>query len=175
MTAQEWKDTAVAWESVVTIIAILVGGGWTIARFWREREGAPRIQFDVSVRVLGCTGNQLLLELLAVLENTGKIRHRIERLTFSVTYLAKGDQVAYATSTAETSVAPFSRSGGSGSWLGSRWLYTFVEPGVRQSYTIVSSIPCDAIYVHLSGRFDYPGGKEIHDAEWVGPVPETTA
>jgi hypothetical protein len=167
MTAQEWKDIMAAWESVITIIAIIVGGGWAIARFWREREGAPRIQFDVRMKVLGNTGAQLLLEVLAVLENTGKIRHRIERLTFSLSYLVTGDPIAHA---GQTSAVPFPHNGGTGSWLGDKWLYTFVEPGVRQSYTVVWTIPSAAVYVHLSGRFDYPGGNEIHDAEWVTSI-----
>src|SRR4051794_16970076 len=93
MSPQEWKDATAGIQSVVTALALLVGGVWALARFWREREGAPRIQFDTTARFVGRKDDQWLVELLATLENRGKIRQSIEKFTFRVTYAVAADEM----------------------------------------------------------------------------------
>jgi hypothetical protein len=48
LTIGEWKDIADAIASVVTFVAILVGGWWTWRRFRRTPESRAKISLDVS-------------------------------------------------------------------------------------------------------------------------------
>lgn len=168
MNAQEWKDVAEAVESIVTALALLVGGGWALARFWREREGAPRIQFDTSARFWGKKSDAWMVEVIATLENRGRIRQKIEKFTFSLTYLTDGDL------SADRVEAPFPNACGGGSWIPRDWLYTFIEPGVMQSYRIIAAVPASARYLHIASRFDYVGTNEFHESDWVGVVPPSS-
>jgi hypothetical protein len=166
MTPQEWKDATAGIQSVVTALAILGGGVWALARFWREREGAPRIQFDTTARFVGRKDEQWLVELLATLENRGKIRQRIEKFTFRVTCATTTDEMV------GVSVVPFQHECASGSWISKDWSYTFVEPGVKQSYSVVVMVPASSGFLHIGARFDYTGTNEFHEADWTGKVPQ---
>jgi hypothetical protein len=169
MTPQNWKDVTAGIQSVVTAAALLGGGWWALARFWREREGALRIQFDLAVRFIGYRVEIWLVELIATLENKGKIRHKIKEFTFQLSYLTSAGEISSVD--ASKLIVPFQNIAASGSWLSKNWLYTFVEPGVKQSFTVVTTIPEEALYLYLSARFDYAGGSEFHESDWTGKVP----
>src|SRR5438132_3184136 len=86
------KGTAAA-ESAVTAAAILAGGFWTYRRFIRQQEDFPHIQFAVDVNFVGVQDGSWLLEVVALVENKGKVRHTVKKFDFDLRYLKPGDPV----------------------------------------------------------------------------------
>ncbi len=79
----EWSEII---KNVVTTIAILIGGAWTIYRFGINRERHPKLQFDLLLNVLGKTEQHYIVELTATIENKGLTRLYIEDFIFHLLY-----------------------------------------------------------------------------------------
>ncbi len=61
-------------ESIVTIIAIVVGGIWVLYRLGRERTDVWNLQMNVTPQVLDYSGDSNLLIIWVSLRNIGKIK-----------------------------------------------------------------------------------------------------
>ena len=85
------------WAEIVrnlgTGIAILIGGGWAFWRFIIQRERHPKIEFTLDLHVLGNYDNTVLVELIAIVENKGLVRHSFKDFHFDLLYLPKGGQL----------------------------------------------------------------------------------
>jgi len=67
------KDAAAALESVVTVVAIVVGGIWTYRAFIRSRGNHPRAKIEHQVSFRGLPNGSQLLILDVFIENVGQI------------------------------------------------------------------------------------------------------
>ena len=173
MSAVQFKDIMAGLQSLATVIAIAAGGWWTYIRFVREREAVPRIQFTVAVRVIGQQASSWIVELLALVDNKGKVRHTIREFRFDLRYLNEGDQIAAGGPKIGEQVNVF-RKAQEGSWMPPDWGYTFIEPGVNTRYSFISSLPSTATFALLHGRFAYEGSDDFHTADCMIAVIDPT-
>ena len=74
-------------SSIVTTVALLIVGVWTLYRFGISRELYPKLQFDLDLRHLGNSGDKTIVELVAVITNKGITRQYIHDFKFNDCYL----------------------------------------------------------------------------------------
>lgn len=75
MNPENFSHVAGSIESLATVVALGIGGYWTYRRFIRQRENCPFIEFTVDVHFVGRQGGKWIVELIAYLENKGKVQH----------------------------------------------------------------------------------------------------
>lgn len=153
-------------------ITVVVGAGaavWAIVKTVRRREHAPRLQFAVDIQFVGVQDGQWLVELLALVDNNGLVRHTIREFTFDLRilyardHIKEGDQAVNGQTLIPNKIK-------TGAWVPSAWEGTFIEPGVQTRYSFVSAIPVNATFALLHGRFDY-GQNSFHTADKLVAVP----
>lgn len=71
-------------SSIVTTLAILLAGLWTLYRFGISRERYPKLQFELDLRHLGNSGDKTIVELVAVITNKGITRQYIHDFKFNI-------------------------------------------------------------------------------------------
>ena len=73
------KDLASIFQSVATPLALIIGGAWAYRRYFSEEGNYPHIETAADVVFVGQQGGFWIVELVGILENKGKVRHKIER------------------------------------------------------------------------------------------------
>jgi hypothetical protein len=73
MTFENFNHLAGAIESIATLAALIVGGYWTYTRFIKQRENFAFIEFTVDINFIGKQNAWWIVELIAYLENKGKV------------------------------------------------------------------------------------------------------
>ncbi len=71
-------------ESLITIIAIVLAGAWTLFRFGIAREQYPKLQFELQLNKLGTSRDKIIVELIAVITNKGIARQYIKGFRFNI-------------------------------------------------------------------------------------------
>jgi hypothetical protein len=130
------------------------------------REAHPRVEFDLELRHLGRHGSGTHVEVAAVLANRGQVRHWINQFSLDLRILKSGDPVV-AGGTEILRQTEFPHQLLDGQPLISRSMdATFVDPGITQRYTFVTSVPADTTLVLVSARFAYRDSQsEFHTAQ----------
>ncbi len=93
MSLDEWVKLLTVVQSLVTIVAIVVGGIWAYTKFIYRREKEPRAEFSVDLDFIGTQGNSWLVEVSAYVENKGLVRHPVRNFKLRLRYLCDDDQV----------------------------------------------------------------------------------
>ena len=80
----DWPQVFELFGKAVAGLAAVVGAWWAFEK-WRTRdEHFPRVYFEVSVNFLGTKDEQLLVELIAILENKGLVPLKIRNFSFKL-------------------------------------------------------------------------------------------
>lgn len=158
-------------ESLATVIALLLAGVWGYRRFVRQREDYPHIDFKVDLRFVDLHHESWVVEVIARLENKGRVQHRINEFTFDLRYLKGSDELKHAGQFGGQILFPHEAA--KGSWLPKEWSYTFIDPGISTHYSYITAIPKEARIALLHGWFSYQEGCEFHSAEKILRVPES--
>jgi hypothetical protein len=168
---QPWMTLA---KDGMTTLAILVGAGWATAKFVQRREAKAKIQFDVDLSVVGRADGKLIVELVAIVENKGLVRHAVSDFIFKLFYLPKGAQIRDGDKRIKHQIH-FESVVKDRSWVKEDTVYTFVDPGVVQRYRYVTHIPGDAAFALLYAEFKYPdAASEFHSAQRVFNVAQAS-
>lgn len=173
------KDYIESIESVLTSLAILIGGGWTFWRFVLQREVHPKIQFDIDVNFITVHDKRILFEVVLIIENKGLVRHEIDadNFTLRIRYMTKTDKIEEGdssynhqtnfphlhdiTNTQHRKVIPES------------WKNTFVDPGISQKYSYITSLPEETISFIVKSKFNYSERKsDFHGVQKLFAVPQ---
>jgi hypothetical protein len=168
-------------RSVVTIIkegvttfGVVFGGIWAYRRFGTRREGHPKIEFTLDAKALGVVDDKMLVEVSAILENKGLVRHEISDFTFSLYTLPSKGEIRTDDAKLQGQVrfnkeewnCPDEGPKTKRSWISERFGSTFVDPGVTQRYTYIASVPSDTAFVLLRSEFKYPDAvSDFHSAQ----------
>lgn len=83
MMPEELKNLFEAIQSIATTLALIIGGFWAYTKFVRQREGAPKIRFDIDITFVSKIGDNWIAELTASIENKGLVQHKIDASTFT--------------------------------------------------------------------------------------------
>lgn len=151
------------WKTKLEIIAIILGGLWVLWIFFLERTLYAKIEFDVDLNLVGKQGDKLLVELTAYLTNKGKVRQKIREFEFTLLYLDENSSLSLGSEEEINQQVKFDKLR-KGHWKPSTWNYTFIDAGVRQRYTYITTAPSNAIFLLLYSRFKYPWSGEFHTA-----------
>lgn len=151
-------------ESIATILALLVGAFWAIRLYLRQRENVPWIEFTADIAIIGKHGNDWIVELVALLENKGKVQHRLFGPHFALDALNQGDPLIVNTQQFNGQTQ-FPHSVLKGTFLPQSSAYFFVEPGVRAKYSYVTHVPANTRFLIMHTWFKYPDGRHGHSAE----------
>ncbi len=168
MDLAHFKDLADGISKYTPVLAVLIGGVWACRRFYRTREGHPKVEFNVDVEFIRRQGGYWIVEAVALMDNKGLVRHKIPRINFSIRYLKADDPVEPDTKF----FVAIPHSAAKGTWLPEGWEYTFVEPGIKTRYTVIARVPVEATTVLIHGKFFYRNGED-HTADKLLAVPET--
>lgn len=156
--------------SVIQSLLLIIGGVWTFFALILRRELATRVEFSIDVQFIGVHTNYWLAEILAYVDNKGLRRHKVADFSFWVRYMTDRDSITYGDEKINYQIVfpqeieNITYKVGSEtkekrrSWLHPKAEYTYVEPGIRQRYSYVIAIPCDAKFVLVHGAFEYERG-----------------
>ena len=154
-------------ESIATVSALVAGGFWAYLRFIKQRDDYAFIDFTVDMNFVGKQGEWWIVELIANLENKGKVQHKFRDLSFDLEAMFQGDSLE--TSDKFGGQAYFPHPILRGPWVPSAEY--FIEPGVRSKYSFVARVPSGISYLMLHGRFSYQKQKAWHSAEKTVKMP----
>ena len=164
MDLERWKDLALVFQAWATTTAILVGGGWAFWNYVLQREGHGKIEFLVDLRVIGPLAESVLIEVMATVENKGRVGHWITDFTFDLLQL---DSAAHYVQAREfNEQTKFELLFRERRWTPKHREKTFVDPGVLQHYTYVTAIPPGAAFLLVFSKFKYLDKEsEFHTAQ----------
>lgn len=148
-------------SSLVTILAILLAGAWTLYRFGLSREQYPKLQFDLSVNPLGTSRDKKVVELVAVISNKGIARQYIKGFRFNI--LTFDDQTPFDMSdTRIEKRLKFNKlnkgvdgeSKGELNWIDTKYP-VFVDGGINREFRYVTALDKDVRFVMIYAKFDH--------------------
>lgn len=170
-TLANFKDLASAFQSVVTPIALIAGGLWAYRKYVVEDAKYPHIQTSAEISFLGRQGNHLIVELKAVLENKGKVQHKIGDFGFDLNALFVDDPAT--TEQRWGGQVHFPHEVAKGSFKPESFAYFVLGPGVTGKYSYIARVPLKATFLILHCWFEYSDDRGYsHSMETTVKVPD---
>jgi hypothetical protein len=176
MNLSGWKDIVAIVESVVKISAIAVGGLWAYSRFVLYRERWAIIEAIADIQFLGKHGVCWIVELSTCIENKGKAQLRINSDTFKFDcrILQTNDSLEDR-GNGEIKFKLFlpREDGTFCRWLSDREGSeakrgdVLIEPGTKQKYSFLASLPPATRFAMLYSSFEYPRHVESSFTKFV--------
>lgn len=167
MDLEDFNNLAGGFESIATFVTLVIGAYWTYTRFIRQRENYAFIEFTVDMNFVGRQDGYWIVELVAYLENKGKVQHRFSDLSFDLSVLYKSDSVR--SNEQFGGQAYFPHEIAKRPWLPAGSY--FIESGIKAKYSYVAQVPDEASFAMLHGRFTYENQPAWHTAERTVAVP----
>jgi hypothetical protein len=158
---------------IMTGTVTVIGAVAAAYYFRRRREYAPRVQFDLGMRIIGERPQELLIELTATIRNVGFVRHQIRSITFSLRGL-RADDPWKESKTKNRQISFKHEIIPRRSWIPDTW-ETFIEPGVTQVYPYNVQIAPDYAYLLLYADMYYKQSEDDHVAILTKSVAELRA
>lgn len=146
-------------QSWLSSAAIVIGSLWALWRFVLQREAHPRIEFAVDLNVLGRVGDDRLVNVIATITNRGNVRHYLRDFWFVVNHRKASDPIKFGGAEIDGQVE-FTRGTRKCYWIQEQSEKYFIDAGVTQKYTHVTTIPATSDFVLIYGRMRYPGFRE---------------
>lgn len=164
MALEQWKNLAAAIQSIATALSFIVAGYWVYLRYIRQQENFPNIEFSADVNLIGEQGNWYIVELIGIVENKGKVQHKMEEFEFDLN--AINSQDAIDVSDDWGGQVNFPNLVVKGSFLPRRFKFFFIDPGIRAKYSYVARVNKDATFLIFHCWFKYVDGRHLgHTAE----------
>lgn len=182
-------------QAIITSFAIFIGGIWAFFRFKRQRENNALIDFNVDIVFHSLLNDYWIVELVAYVENKGKVQHKIFMFDFKLESLVKTSKVEISEKNEEARgqvkfdvihEGSFMRKKSSVSrkmFYFNSFLYSviyrntikanyyFIEPGLKNKYSYITSVHKNTDILLLHAWFKYPKAKHEHIAEVTKKVP----
>lgn len=164
MELTKLKEYAEFANSILTSLSIIIGGIWIYYRFIRQQENYPNINFSVDLKVIGKQDTYWIVELIAIIDNKGKVQHKINRFDFDLNALFSDDKIE--TKEEWGNQVNFPHELISGSFLPKSTAFFFVDPATIAKYSFVTKVPENTQFLILHSNFMYDKRKKYgHAAE----------
>jgi hypothetical protein len=175
MSLDEFKTVSEMVHAWFSIIAILIGGVWVLVRFVLQREAYAKMEFGLELHVLGRVGNDVLVNVIAVVTNRGAVRHYLHGFWFVLNALKTTDPIELGGDEIDGQVK-FNLVTDKRYWIAEKpKTKYFIDPGATQRYVHVTKLPASVEFVLVYGRFQYPGCKKrYHSAQNAFALPALT-
>ena len=170
MNLENWKNLASAVQSFTTALSLIVGGLWVLWSYVLRQERYPNVEFSAALNFVGSQGDWWIVEVIAVVDNKGKVQHRMSELKFDLNALNETDSVC--TSEKWGNQVDFPRQIAAGSFLPSRYKFFFIDPGIKAKYSYITRVPKNAHFLLLHCWFKYSDRRKFgHTAEKTVMLP----
>lgn len=170
MTYEEFMNFAAALQSFATILSFIIGGIWVYTRYIRQRENTPNIESSAELNLIGEQAGWWIVELIATIENKGKVQHKMKEFRFDLNALCSDDQID--TSEKWGGQVNFPHLVAEGSLLPTQSDFFFIDPGIKAKYSYVARVPRDATFLIFHCWFKYYDDPNLsHTAEKSISVP----
>lgn len=152
-TLTNFKDLAQGVQAIGTVLGLGVAGIWAYLRYVRQGDRWSHVETSADILLLGWQNGLWLVELQAILENKGKVEHRVRDFEFDLAGLSVDDPLE-----------PDLRWGGQidfpqklakGSFLPKYLDYFAVGLGVKARYSFIAEIPEGIAFAMLHCSFRY--------------------
>lgn len=164
MTLEQWKNLAAALQSFATAISFIAGGIWVYFRYIRQQENFPNIEFSADVDLIGEQGDWFIVELIGIIENKGKVQHKMEEFEFDLNAINSQDTIDVSNDWGGQ--VHFPNLVAKGSFLPKSYSFFFIDPGVRAKYSYIARVSKDATFLIFHCWFNYVDGRRFgHTAE----------
>lgn len=140
-------------QIALTCLGIIGAGIWAIFIFIRQRENKPRVEFSADIVFHKKIGDWWIVELLAYIENKGKVQKKLYNLNFDLASIEVNDPITL--SQKYNNQVLFPNLIVKGSYLNNKTLYFFIEPGVKSKYSYIARVPANTQAVIFHTYFDY--------------------
>jgi hypothetical protein len=138
-------------SSIVTILAILLAGIWTLYRFGISRERYPKLQFELDLRYLGSSGDKNIVELVAAITNKGITRQYIHDFKFNI--LVFDDDMPFDLSDERIEKRLKFKDIEKGLNWDAPEHKPFIDGGMRREFTYVTALNRDVRLVMIYSKF----------------------
>jgi hypothetical protein len=163
-TSETFKNIAAALQSIATVISFVIGGLWVYRKYILQQEMYPNIELLADINRIGSQGDWWILELIATIENKGKVQHKMEEFRFDLNGLFEDDDVK--TSEEWGGQVNFPRRLAEGSFLPLKYGFFFIDPGTKAKYSYIARVPKTATFAILHCWFKYADQRGYgHTAE----------
>ena len=142
-------------------VLALVAAIWAYFRFSREGIHYPRIEFGLTLRVLGTDGEKRAVEFVVSAANRGNIEHKFEQISLRVLGIECNTELKLR----EDGRLEFPQAIQKAELIPAKLGYYFVRPGVTQTFTFVTTIPQKCVYILARAAFKYEASKDLHTTE----------
>lgn len=156
----------------LSAIAACAGAYWAFMKWLQREEHFPRINFDLSVDVLGSKDSKTIINVLCKIENKGHVPLKIRDFFCELRGLNDDDEIELGSEIIRNQLN-FKNDLGGGSFIPLDWDSSFVHPGVTTTYTFVTFIPSETSYLFVKGKFIYMGNNEEHHAGTIMKIPDS--
>lgn len=170
MCISKIKEVLELIQLVFTICAIIVGGVWVLFLYKRQRENKPHIEFTTDVTFHKKIGAWWIVELIAYVENKGKVVHKFDNFIFELNSINSQDQIDISDTYGGQVFFPNLLA--KGSFLPAHLSYFFIEPGVKGKYSYLTRVPDNAEIILFHAKFIYQNPQNSHTAEKTLLVPK---
>jgi hypothetical protein len=139
--------------SIITILAIILAGVWTLYRFGIARERHPKLQFELHMHQLGTSRDKHIVEFAAVITNKGIARQYIRDFKFNI--LTFDDTMPFDLSDPKIEQRlRFHEMSKGLNWVNSNHP-SFVDGGMSHQYTYVTALDNHVRFVMIYSKFDH--------------------
>lgn len=174
MSTFAWSTFFELVGKVFTAIVAAVGAWWAFEK-WRTRdEHFPRMYFEVTANFLGIQDSQMVVEIVAALENKGVVPLTIKNLDFKLRGIDSLDPIEIGDESIRRQVN-FPRLIAEGKFIPAAWTYSFVYPGVRTEYNFVAVIPSGISFIRVQADFEYLTAGRSHHAAKIYKIPDPSS
>ena len=139
-------------SSLITVLALLSAGIWTLYRFGIARERYAKLQFELQMIQLGMSRDKHIIELVAIIRNKGLARQYIRSFRFNI--LTFDDHMPFDMEDPNIEKRlKFKEVDNTLRWASAKHK-AFVDGGMKQEFTYVTAIDKDVRFVMVYSKFD---------------------
>jgi hypothetical protein len=160
---------------VVTPLGLIVGGIWAYRRYVVEESNFSHIETSADISFVGQQGDFWIVELLAILNNKGRVQHKIERFAFDLNAIYSGEPIDVSKKWGGQ--VNFEHGIVEGSFIPKSDQFFIIGPAVTAKYSYVARVPALATHLILHCWFDYvdrPGFSHSMEKTVRVPAPAQT-
>ena len=136
----------------------------------KTQENYPNLQFVADINLIGIQDGEWLIELVAIVENKGKVQHKMSDFTFVLDAIYRTDKLIASENW--RGQVDFSHAIARGSFLPETMKFFFIDPGVAAKYSYITKLPQETTFAILHCNFTYIDKRNYrHTAERTVKVP----
>lgn len=159
-----FKEWVLIIQSIITSLAIIIGGYWAILKFILFKEKFSHIEFFADINIIGAHDDWIIVELIGEIKNNGKAQHTINKIDFKLDSINEKDEINL--NSMFRSQVDFPNVICENSFKPDNIKCFFIDPSSKTKYSHVTRVPNYTKFLQLHTWFEYTDReKSGHTAE----------